>query len=367
MRAGRLATPRLEPDSETPNADAKRTGARPDQAGAPRRQLSVVDHLEELRTRLIVSLVALAVAFGICFWQNHQLLNMINKPLAHNTQQQVRDGHGPLGATYSVQRSARDVAQQLGTVVGVLSAEQQPAAVSAPPWLGCSKACSATSGGCRPPPQGDRPVTLGIGEPFTTTLTVTLIFALILSLPVLLLQAYGFFMPAFEPAQRRRMLPITFAIPLLFIAGVAFGYLVVLPAALHFFQNFNSGEFNVLVQASQYYKFAATTLLAMGLLFQVPVAIIAVTRAGLVTPKQLRHNRRYAVLACGLVAAVLPGDAITMLLETAAPVPAVRAQRPGREHLRTARRHTDGTIPAGQRRCRPRPLRMIGFVAPTQS
>jgi sec-independent protein translocase protein TatC len=70
------------------------------------------------------------------------------------------------------------------------------------------------------------------------------------------------------------------------------------------------------VQASQYYKFAATTLLAMGLLFQIPVAIFAVTRAGLITPKQLRNNRRYAVLACGLVAAVLPGDAITMLLET---------------------------------------------------
>jgi sec-independent protein translocase protein TatC len=165
-------------------------------------------------------------------------------------------------------------------------------------------------------PQGDRPVTLGIGEPFTTTLTVTLIFALILSLPVLLLQAYGFFMPALDPAQRRHMLPVVLAIPGLFVAGVAFGYFVVLPAALHFFQNFNASQFNVLVQASQYYKFAATTLLAMGLLFQVPVAIIAVTRAGLVTPTQFRHNRRYAVLACGLVAAVLPGDAITMLLET---------------------------------------------------
>ena len=96
---------------------------------------------------------------------------------------------------------------------------------------------------------------------------------------------------------------------------MAFGYLVVLPAALHFFQNFNSSQFNVLVQASQYYKFAATTLLAMGLLFEIPVAIIAVTRAGLITPKQLRHHRRYAILACGLVAAILPGDAITMLLE----------------------------------------------------
>ena len=167
------------------------------------------------------------------------------------------------------------------------------------------------------PPTGDRPVTLGIGEPFTTTVTVTAIFALILSLPLILLQAYGFLMPAFDPSNAGSMLPITLAIPVLFVAGVVFGYAVVLPAALHFFQNFNSSEFNVLVQASQYYKFAATTLLAMGLLFQIPVAILAVTRAGIVTPRQLRHNRRYAILACGLVAAVLPGDAVTMLLETA--------------------------------------------------
>jgi sec-independent protein translocase protein TatC len=91
---------------------------------------------------------------------------------------------------------------------------------------------------------------------------------------------------------------------------------VVLPAAVRFFQNFNSGEFNVLVQASQYYHFAAVVLLAMGLVFQVPVGVLAATRAGIVTTKQLRHNRRYAILACGAVAAFLPGDAITLLLET---------------------------------------------------
>jgi sec-independent protein translocase protein TatC len=95
-----------------------------------------------------------------------------------------------------------------------------------------------------------------------------------------------------------------------------FGYFVVLPSALRFFQNFNSGEFNVLVQASQYYHFAAVTLLAMGLVFQIPVGILACTRTGIVTPAQLRHNRRYALLACGAVAAFLPGDAVTLLLET---------------------------------------------------
>ena len=291
-----LASPRIKPVSH----DAR---------------LSVVDHLEELRSRLIVCLLAVAVAFGICFWQNHQLLQLINSPLSHNTQQQVRQGRGPLGATYAVQQSARDVAKQLGTVVGVLGAQRQAPRIQASlaqVQRSLQRDVKRLSAG----PTGNLPVTLGIGEPFSTTLTVTFLFALILALPVLLLQTYGFFMPALEPAQRRRMLPVTAAIPVLFAAGVAFGYLVVLPAALHFFQNFNSNEFNVLVQASQYYKFAATTMLAMGLLFQVPVAIIAVTRAGLVTPAQLRRNRRYAVLACGLVAALLPGDAVTMLLET---------------------------------------------------
>jgi sec-independent protein translocase protein TatC len=277
--------------------------------------LSVVGHLDELRTRLIISLLALAVAFGICFWQNGRVLRLIDRPLAHQTQEQVRAGHGPLGATYTVQRSARDIATQLDAVVGVIGSQSHRPAVTAA-LSQVKRKLSHDVSVLSAPPTGDRPVTLGIGEPFTTTVTVTAILALILSLPVILLQAYGFLMPAFEPEQRRRMLPVTLAIPVLFAAGVAFGYAVVLPSALHFFQNFNSSEFNVLVQASQYYKFAATTLLAMGLLFQIPVAIFAVTRAGIVTPRQLRSKRRYAIVACGLVAAILPGSAVTMLLET---------------------------------------------------
>ncbi|HEY6524690.1 MAG TPA: twin-arginine translocase subunit TatC, partial [Solirubrobacteraceae bacterium] len=235
-------------------------------------RLSVVGHLDELRTRLIVSLLTLAVAFGICFWQNTRVLRLIDRPLAHQTQQQVRAGHGPLGATYKVQRSARDIATQLDTVVTALGAENHRPAVTAS-LVQVRRHLARDVSQLSAAPTGDRPVTLGIGEPFTTTVTVTAIFALMLSLPLILLQAYGFLMPAFEAEQRRRMLPITLSIPVLFAAGVAFGYAVVLPSALHFFQNFNSSEFNVLVQASQYYKFAATTLLAMGLLFQIPVAI----------------------------------------------------------------------------------------------
>jgi sec-independent protein translocase protein TatC len=280
-------------------------------------RLSLVDHLEELRGRLIVSLAVVAVAFGFCFWQNHALLHIINAPLAHETQKQVKAGNGPLGSTYTVQQSARTVATQLQVVVDALER----------PGSGASAATRASLAHVQPvlrgaikrlslAPQGNKPVTLGIGEPFTTTLGIALIFALIISLPVLLYELYGFLLPAFSPKQQRVATPLMLAIPFLFVIGVLFGYFVVLPAAVRFFQNFNSGEFNVLVQASQYYHFAAVILLAMGLVFQVPVAILAATRAGIVTTKQLRHNRRYAILACGAVAAFLPGDAITLLLET---------------------------------------------------
>ena len=278
-------------------------------------RMTAVDHLEELRARLMVCLAVLVVAFGFCFWQNHELLKLINAPLAQNTQQQVRAGRGPLGATYSVQRSARDIGKQLGAVTAIL-AHQTRSPADAAALADVQGSLNHDVRSLSAPPRGNDPVTLGIGEPFTATLTVTLIFALILSLPILLLQAYGFFMPAFSSAQRRRMLPIVGAIPVLFAAGVVFGYAVVLPASLHFFQNFNSSQFNVLVQAGQYYKFAATILLAMGLLFQIPVAIVAAVRAGIVTPRQLRHNRRWAVIACVGIAAILPGDLITMALET---------------------------------------------------
>jgi sec-independent protein translocase protein TatC len=280
-------------------------------------RVSVVDHLEELRARLIVCLAVIAVAFGFCFWQNTALLKIVNAPLAHQTQKQVKAGNGPLGSTYTVQQSARTVATQLQTVVqalerpgsGASAATRASLAHVAPQLNGAIKHLSAA-------PQGNKPVTLGIGEPFTTTIGVSFIFAMILSLPVILYELYGFLLPAFSPEQRRVTTSLMLAIPFLFVAGVLFGYFVVLPAAVRFFQNFNSGQFNVLVQASQYYHFAAVVLLAMGLVFQVPVGVLAATRAGIVTTGQLRHNRRYALLACGAVAAFLPGDAITLLLET---------------------------------------------------
>src|SRR5271163_3572105 len=167
-------------------------------------RVSVVDHLEELRGRLIISLAALAVAFGFSVWQNHPLLHIINKPLSEQTQKQVRAGNGPLGATYTVQQSARTVATQLQLVVSALERPGSGASAQTRASLqGVSPQLHRAIARLSKAPEGNKPVTLGIGEPFTTTLGIALMFAFILALPVILFELYGFLLPAFNPEQQR--------------------------------------------------------------------------------------------------------------------------------------------------------------------
>jgi sec-independent protein translocase protein TatC len=164
---------------------------------------------------------------------------------------------------------------------------------------------------------GNKPITIGIGEPFSNTLIVSLYFAILLAMPFLLWQGYAFILPAFSPAERRVALPLLMMIPGLFLIGVAFGYFLVLPAAVKFLQNFNADNFNILIQGRDYYRFAALTLVAMGIVFQVPVGILALTRFGVLTVEKLRRNRRYAFVLCFVLATPLPGvDPVSMIVES---------------------------------------------------
>jgi sec-independent protein translocase protein TatC len=211
-------------------------------------RLTLVEHLDELRTRIIACVAVLVVAVGLCFWQNHHLLHLINAPL----------------------------------------------------------------------PADKKPFTFGVTEPFLSTLKVSVYAGIILALPVILYQAYAFLLPALSPVERRVIVPFLVLVPLLFIAGVVFGYLVVLPAALKFLLHFNNDQFRIQVRASEYYGFVTMTLLAMGVVFQVPMGILALTRLGIVSIAQLRKNRRYAYFVLAVVAMLLPGtDPVTMLVELA--------------------------------------------------
>lgn len=159
-------------------------------------------------------------------------------------------------------------------------------------------------------------LTFSVTEPFLMTVTVAVYGALILSLPILLYQIYAYVLPAFSTAERRVIFPIFLLAPLLFLGGVVFAYFVVVPAAVDFLLGFNDDQFNVQVRARDYYGFFSTTLMAGGLVFQLPLAVLAVTRLGIVSVEQLRENRRYAYLAIAVIAAALPTvDPISLLIE----------------------------------------------------
>jgi sec-independent protein translocase protein TatC len=128
---------------------------------------------------------------------------------------------------------------------------------------------------------------------------------------------YAFVIPALAPGQQKAARGLALLVPVLFIAGAAFAFLVVVPAALQFLLHFNNDQFNTQLRAKEYYSFVTMTTLAVGAVFQVPIGILALTRLGIVTPQTLRGVRRYAYVACAAVAAALPGvDPVSMLLET---------------------------------------------------
>jgi sec-independent protein translocase protein TatC len=210
-------------------------------------RLTLVEHLDELRHRLVVCAAVFGVALALCFWQNHLLLEIAAGPLPSDREQLL---------------------------------------------------------------------TFGVTEPFTTTVTVSAYGAIVLSLPIVVYQLYAYVLPAFSGAERRVVLPFLLLAPVLFLAGLAFAYFVVLPAAVGFLLEFNESQFNIQVRAREYYGFFSTTMLASGLVFQLPLAILAVTRLGIVRVEQLSSNRRYAYLAIAALAAALPGvDPVSMLIE----------------------------------------------------
>jgi sec-independent protein translocase protein TatC len=280
-------------------------------------RVPLLTHLDELRLRLIVSAAALAVAFGFAFWQNHALLSVLNRPLANATAGALEHARGPLAQSARTQAALRvaldrqRVAFELlaGASSGRPPAERRALAAAA-------QADAAATAATPSAAQGRAPVTLGIGEPFSQTVTVSAYFALLLALPVILYQLYAFVIPAFTPRERQVATPMLAAVPLLFAAGLAFGYFVVLPGAVGFLQNFNASSFDALVQARSYYQFVLFTMLATGLLFQIPIAVIGLSQMGILSPRQLREHRRYAIVAIVGLALLLPGtDPVTILLE----------------------------------------------------
>jgi sec-independent protein translocase protein TatC len=209
-------------------------------------RLHVTEHLDELRRRLIISALALVVAFAGMYAIHNELIAFLTRPL---------------------------------------------------------------------PDDNNQLLTLSPTEPFFTVLKLSLWAAIIVALPVWLYQLYAFIIPAVSDQPRKVMIAVVTGVAGLFMGGVAFGYLVVLPVALNFLIGFGGDTFNTQLRAGEYFSFATSMLLAAGLLFEVPVAMTAMARMGLASAALYRKHWRIALVAIAAVAAILPGgDPISMFL-----------------------------------------------------
>ncbi len=211
-------------------------------------EATLVEHLGELRSRLLISLLTLAPAFGVAFAFQEKLLEWLSRPL--------------------------------------------------------------------PPERRDMLLTLGVVEPFTIAVKVSLAAAVAVTLPILLYQLWAFLAPAIEEhIQRTVAIFATFA-TLLFASGVVFSYFVVMPRALEFLTNFNEDILDVQIRATYYFSFVTVTLLATGLAFQMPIFILALVRLRVLTAARLRRNRRMGMLGMLVFAILLPTvDPVSLALE----------------------------------------------------
>jgi sec-independent protein translocase protein TatC len=292
-------------------------------------RLTLVEHLDELRSRLIACVLVLGVVFGLCYWQNHAILRIVNRPLANAQQVGTHGDRNTLSgaAQFDVRLGA-----VLKRLTPALQAEQRSQAALARERVSPATARAANDvardlravvpalqrvAASAPSRIEREPITFGVAEPFVTTFTVAGYAALVLTLPFILYEAYAFVLPALSPRERRAALLLM--VPVLFVAGVVFGYFVALPRAVGFLQSFNSQSFDILIRAQDYYKFALLVLGLLGLLFQIPVGVLVLTRLGVVRPQQLARNRGYAILLIAVVAAVATPtpDPITMLVTMA--------------------------------------------------
>ena len=209
-------------------------------------EATLVEHLDELRSRLILSLVAIVPAFAVAYYFHEEIIHWLTGPL----------------------------------------------------------------------PDDKQLVTLGVTEPFTTSVMVSLIVAIGLVLPVLLWQIWAFLAPAVSPHFERVTLFFVALATALFASGVVFMYYVVLPRALEFLTNYDDELYEIQIRASYYYNFVALLLLGGGLAFLLPIFVIALVRLRILTSTRLRKNRRYAFVILLVFAALLPTvDPVSLAFE----------------------------------------------------
>jgi sec-independent protein translocase protein TatC len=210
-------------------------------------EATLVEHLEELRGRIMFALAAVAVATAVAFVFHDRILDLLARPL----------------------------------------------------------------------PPGHRHVSaFGVAEPFSVSLAVSVYAGLLIAVPVILWQLWSFLAPVLDAAAERRILLLAVFGVVLGAAGLAFGYGILLPRAVHWLTSYDTTHFRLLIRASSYYSFVTSVLLGVVCVFELPLVVLALVNLGVLSSAGLRRNRRRGYFLVAVAALALPGpDPVTTLLE----------------------------------------------------
>ena len=242
--------------------------------------MSFLDHLEELRRRIIISLIAITICILISLWFKDPAVEIIRRPVDIPLNVQLANW---------IDRSVGSN----GSFMAFLSIALKAKAAST---VQLNKT--------------------GAGEAIMAFLKIAVTFGVLLASPIVLYQAWAFVFPALTQQERKFALPLFLIIVFFFLVGVVFAYFIVLPVVVQFaaglFANVGVGN---LWSIDKYVGFATNMLLAFGVAFELPIVMAFLSRIGVINAQGFRERQRYAIMFIFVAAALLtPADLLSMLL-----------------------------------------------------
>jgi len=164
-------------------------------------------------------------------------------------------------------------------------------------------------------PDGAKMIATGVITPFMVPMKVTALVAFIVALPVVLYQAWAFVAPGLYEHEKKLALPIVIASTVLFVIGVAFCYYFVFGTVFRFINDFAPKSITPAPDIEAYFSFVISMFLAFGVTFEIPVVVILLVRAGVVTIEKLREARPYVIVGAFVIAAIVtPPDVLSQFL-----------------------------------------------------